>query len=224
MVDENIKKDPEPVVLQPGEVVVDQKTLAAVLAKQTETEKKMADMEARNAGLEAMVAEVQGADTTGGKKLRERKNFEPAFRTVGIKKYPIAGDVENLGYVIGWTNRGAYQKVDKTGVAPVVIDYIDIFFLGHERNEEGKLQAESVTLLSLINAVEVNCKILDTKKVDRKEPTGEEIRVTTFDAKHGLMETGDTIDGWVGFTDITFTLQVPGLTEPVEIDQKFVNV
>lgn len=232
------------VVLKPGEVAVPSKVLAEILEKQATMEQQIADGEAKREGMEAMFAEQSNVDTNGEKKLRVRKNFEPAFRTVGIKKYPIAGDVENLGYVIGWTNRGAYQKVDKTGVAPVIVDYIDIFYLGKEHNAEGKLEAESVPLLSLINATEVNCKVIDIKDENgntnkpmyvpelnpesrpglRKVPTGEEIHVTTFDPKHGLIETGDVIDGWVGFTDRTYVIQIPGIAEAVEIDEKYVNI
>lgn len=227
------------VILKEGEVVVTQKTLTDVLERAAAAEKSAADAVAKTEGLQQMWENEKGPDTTGEKKLRERKNFEPAFRTVGIKKYPIAGDVENVGYVIGWTNRGAYQKVDKTGVAPVIVDYIDIIFKGRERNDEGKLQAESVPLLSLINAPEVTCKVLEIKDYEgkpfrlmypptgqgeEKMPTGEEIRITVFDQKHGMMETGETIDGYVGFTNLTYVIQVPGLPEPLEIDGKYVNI
>ncbi len=242
--EENKEKDggeptpPASVVLKPGQVVVDQKQIASILESQANTEKALEDLRAKNAGLEAMFEANKGADTNGEKKLRERKNFEPAFRTVTLKKYPIKGDVENLGYVIGWTNRGAYQRVNRDGIAPVVVDYIDIIFLGHERNEEGKLQAESVPLLSLLNAAEVNCKVLEVKDYNgekfritypptgqgvRKMPTGEEINITTFDPKHGMVATGDMIDGWVGFTDLTYVIQIPAVPEPVEVDGKYLN-
>lgn len=227
------------VVLKEGQVIVDQAMLAKVLEGQADQEKKMADLEAKNAGLEALFEANQGADTNGEKKLRERKNFTPAFRTVTLKKYPIKGDVEKLGYVIGWTNRGAYQKVDRSGIAPQIIDYIDIVFLGQERDAAGKLEAESVPLLSLINAQEVNCKVLEMKDYagqpfrlsypptgfgEKKMPTGEAIRITSWDPQHGLVETGEEIDGWVGFTDLTLVIQIPGVQDPLEIDQKYVNV
>lgn len=227
------------VEVKKGQVLVDESTLAKVLEGQAEMEKKVADVEAKNAGLEALFEAQNGADTNGENKLRKRKDFTPAFRTVTLKKYPIKGDVEKLGYVIGWTNRGAYQKVDRSGVAPQIVDYIDIVFLGQERDAAGKLEAESVPLLSLINAPEINCKVLEMKDYEGKPfrlsypptgfgekqmPTGEPIRITTWDPQHGLIETGEEIDGWVGFTDLTLVLQIPGVAEPLEIDQKYVNV
>lgn len=233
------KDEAKKVELKKGEIVVSQDMLTRVMEQAQKAEKAAADATAKAAGLEQLFSEKDSAPTTGEKKLRERKNFEPAFRTVTVKQFPVAGNVDDMGYVIGWDNRGAYQKVDRTGVAPVVIDYINIIFLGRERNKDGKLQAEAVPLLSLINAPEVNCKILDTKDYlgkpfrlsypptglgEKKMPTGEEISVTVFDPKHGLMETGDTIDGWVGFTDLTYVIQIPGVAEPLEIDSKYVNI
>ena len=238
---------PEPVVLKKGQIVVDEKTLATVLEKQAVMEKEIEDQKAKNAGLEALMLENKDADTVGEKKLRERKKFEPAFRTVTMKKFPVAGDPENQGIVIGWTNRGAYQKVDKSGVAAQRVDYIDTLVLGKERGEDGTLQAESVPLLSLLGAPEIVCKIIETKDYEGKpfklrysplvDPdlssdrqgedkvaTGEEIRIKEYDIKHGLMETGDIIDGWVGYTNLTFVLQIPGWAEPVEVDSKYVNI
>lgn len=212
------------VELQPGQVVVDQKTLQAVLEKTAELEKQVADQAAKNAGLEELFASSQPADTTGERKLRERKSFEPAFRTVRVRKYPMGGDFENQGYVIGWTSRGSYQKVDRSGISPVLVDYIDIVFLDHEKNAEGKLTAESVPLLDLLNkGVQVHCKVLELKKNEHKDPTGEEINVTVWDPQHGLLQTGDIIDGYVGMTDLTYTIQIPGRKDPVTIDGQFVN-
>lgn len=185
-------------------------------------ERKQADLEAKNAGLEELFA--KDASTEGGEKLREKKSFEPKFRTVRIRKYPIAGDVNNLGYVIGWTNRGAYQEVDRSGVSPQLVDYIDIMFYGQDKTKEGKLKAEKVRLLDLLNnGVQIHCKITDVKKVPRKEPTGEEIDVTVFDPTHGLVGTGDKIDGYTAYSDITYTIAIPGVPEPVEVDGTFVN-
>ncbi len=106
----------------------------------------------------------------------------------------------------------------------MTIDYIQVIFLGRERNEEGKLQAEEVPLLSLMNASEVTCKIIERKTNKHKDPTGEELAVSSWDPQHGLVDSGERIDGWVENTDTTFVLQVPGITEPVEIDGKYVNV
>lgn len=232
------KKEPEIVELKEGQIVVDQATLTTILQQQAETEKKLADIDAKNAGLLELIEASKGADTNGAPKLRERKNFEPAFRTVTLKQHPINGDYEKLGLVIGWTNRGAYQKVNREGVAPVVVDYIDVIFLDHERTEDGKLKAESIPLLSLLNASEITCKVLEMKDYEGKPfrlsypptgqgvqimPTGEEIAISTFDPKHGLVTTGETIDGYVGFTNLTYVIQIPGRAEPIEVDGKFLN-
>jgi hypothetical protein len=182
-------------------------------------DRKIADMEARNAGLEEMFA--KGATVSGEPVIREKKNFEPKFRTVRIRKYPVAGG--ELGYVIGWTNKGAYQEVDRSGVAPSIVDYIDILFLGHEK-KDGKLQAEKVKLLDLLNkGVQVHCKILKTDKEINKVPTGEEINVSVFDPQHGLVQSGDVIDGYVTFSEVKYTIQIPGVDEPVIIDSTFCN-
>jgi hypothetical protein len=179
----------------------------------------MSDMEAENAGVKEML-EKGGAADDGA--LKKKKTFEPKFRTVRIRKYPIAGDFENLGYVIGWTNRGAYQEVDRSGTSPMMVDFIDIIFYGQDKTA-GKIKAEKVKLLSLLNSEQVHCKILETKKVPREVPTGEEINVTVWDPQHGLTDTGDKVDGYVAYTDITYTIQIPGINNPVEIDGLFLN-
>lgn len=203
-------------------VQVPEKTLIAMQEQMAELERKDAEKDAKMAGLEEMFA--KGASTEGEPKLREKKSFEPKFRTVRIRKYPIAGDVNNLGYVVGWTSRGAYQEVDRSGVSPQVVDYIDILFLGQERSEKGKIRAEKVKLLDLFNhGIQVHCKIIDSKVEPKKKPTGEEIDVSVFDPQHGLVATGDKIDGFVTYSDIVYTIQVPGQDKPVEIDATFVN-
>lgn len=241
-VEDNKEAKPGDVVeLKVGEIVVDQKTLATVLEKQSQMEKDLADKDAKMAGLEEMFAADKGADTTGAEKgkLRERKDHEPQFRTVRVRKYPMAGDVTKMGWVIGWTDRGAYHKVDKTGVSAQLVDWIDIIFLDHEKDGDGKLVAESVPLLDLLNKGEqVHCRVLDIKdykglsfkpsypstfQAERKVGTGEEIRIKTFDQKHGLMESDEIIDGYVGFTDLRYVVQIPGRSEPFEVDGKYVN-
>lgn len=220
---------PETVTLKKGEVVVSQETLSAILKRQSEQDIEIENMKAKSAGLEELFGQEKGAETTGEKKLRERKNYEPAFRTVRLRKYPIGGDVENQKFVIGWTNRGAYEKVDRSGVSPVIVNYIDILFLDEEtmepmRTKDGKLLAESVPVKDLLNqGAPVNCKILERKMESKKIPTGEEINVTVWDPAHGLMQTGEIIDGYVGVTDVTYKLQVPGLVNPLVIDGKYVN-
>jgi hypothetical protein len=193
-----------------------QETLAAL-------EKKSVDQEAETAGLRQLMEDGKGAEVSGDGKLREKKSYEPKFRTVRIRKYPMAGKFDDLGYVVGWTNRGAFQEVDKSGVTPQYVDMIEVFFLGHEKNAEGKLQAEKIRLLDLLNKGEqVHCKIVNLKRDDKKVPTGEEINVTTWDPQHGLVATGDIIDGWVGFSDLTYTIEIPGKGQ-VEIDALYCN-
>ena len=177
-------------------IKVSAKTILEMQEKMAEQDRKIADMEAKGAGIEEILAKSAEAGDTP--KLREKKSFEPKFRTVRLRKYPIAGDPENLGYIIGWTNRGAYQTVDRSGVAPQIVDMIDVVFLGQEKNAEGKIKAEAIRLLDLYNkGHQVHCKILETKREEIKTPTGEEIDVTVFDPAHGLVATGDKIDGFV---------------------------
>ena len=186
-------------------------------------EKGNADREAEMAGLRQMMEDGKGAEVSGDGKLREKKSYEPKFRTVRIRKYPMAGKFDNLGYVVGWTNRGAFQEVDKTGITPQFVDMIEVFFLGHEKNEAGKLQAEKIRLLDLLNKGEqVHCKIINVKKDDKRVATGEEINVTTWDPQHGLIATGDIIDGYVGFSDLTYTIEIPGKGQ-IDIDGLYVN-
>ena len=202
-------------------VQIKQADLTKIMESIAEGERKNADLEAKVAGL----AEQTGAADTSEPKLREKKNFEPKFRTVRIRKYPIKGDYDNQGYVVGWTNRGAYQMVDKSGISPQIVDMIDIIFLGAERDAKtGKLQAEAVPLLSLFNkGVQVHCKIIKQERHEVKEPTGEEIDITVYDPKHGMMPTGEKIDGYVGRSDVTYTIQIPGVQGETEIDGIYVN-
>jgi hypothetical protein len=205
-------------------VPVPLKTLEAMQKQMADMEIKLENEALARQGVEAILEEMKGADTTGEKKLREKKSFEPKFRTVRLRQYPIGGDETKLGYVVGWTNKGAYQEVDRSGVSPVIVDMIDIIFLGHERNKDGKLQAEKVKLLDLMNkGVQVHCKIIEKKVAPRQEPTGEEIDVTVFDPQHGLIATGDKVDGYTMFSDISYLVQIPGVAEPVWVDGEFVN-
>lgn len=210
--------------LKPNEVAVDSKVLEKVLEGQAKMEQEIENLRAKNQGLEELFAAEKGADTTGDKKLRERRNYEPAFRTVRLRKYPMGGDHEKMGYIIGWTNRGAYQKVDRTGVTAQIVDYIDVIFLDHERDTKGGIQAESIPLMSILNeGVPVHCKILEIHKETFKDPTGEVINVTMYDPQHGLVSTGEEIDGWVGRTEMQYTIQIPGREKPLKIDAKYVN-
>lgn len=194
------------------------KTMQEQMAEQ---DRKIADMEAKSAGLEEMVA--KNVSTNDDLKLKEKKSFEPKFRTVRIRKYPMFGKEDDLGYVIAWTNKGAYEEVDRSGVTPTVINYLDIIYLGHEK-KDGKIQAEKVKLLDFMNkGQQVHCKILETKREEIKVPTGEEINVSVFDPQHGLIATGDMVDGYYAYSDIKYKVQIPGIAEPVWIDALYCN-
>lgn len=218
---------PKTVELKEGQSVVDQKVLTSILEKQALLEKELEDTKAKAAGVEELFA-AQASNTEPT--VRKKKDYEPKFRTVRIRKYPILGDIENMGYVVGWTDRGAYQKVDRSGVSPQIVDYLDIVFLDLETGEpkrvNGKLQAESVPLLDLMNKSElVVCKVLEMRKNVREIPTGEEIAVLTWDPRHGgtPVDTGERIDSYVQYTDIECVIQIPGVDKPVRIDAKYCN-
>lgn len=185
-------------------------------------EQKVADNEAKNAGLEEMFA--KSADTTGEPKLREKKSFEPKFRTVRLRKYPVAGNVEDLDFIVGWTNRGAYQEVDRSGVSPQIVDYIEVIFLRNAEPTDGKIKAEKIKLLDLMNrGMQVHCKIIKMDRVEKQIPTGEEIDVTIFDPAHGLVSTGEKVDGFVTQSEIKCTIQIPGKDGVTVVDGLYVN-
>lgn len=214
MADDKDKKDEK--------VEVPMSALTKMQEQMAEMERKLVEVESKNAGLEEQF--LNKPSTEAKNELRTKKDFEPKFRTVRIRKYPIAGDVTNLGYVVGWTNRGAYQKVDRSGVSPQIVDFIDIIFLGRERDKDGKLQVEEVKLLDLFNnGIQVHCKII---KIDRKEvavPTNEEIDISVYDPTHGLVQTGEKIDGFVTYSDLKYTVQIPGVEGEHVIDALFLN-
>lgn len=196
--------------------------LQEMMKKLNDLEIQVENGNAKTAGLEELLNSKPSEE--GGTKLREKKNYEPSFRMVRIRQYPMAGDHTNLGYVVGWTNRGAYQEVDRTGVTPQYVDFIDVIFLDHERNEEGKLKAEKVKLLDLFTkGIQVKCKIKNIKREEVKIPTGEEIDVTVYDPLHGMMGTGEIIDGYITQSDMVYTIEIPGRLESVDIDSNYVN-
>lgn len=203
-------------------VQVPAKVLTKMQEQMAELERKAVDQEARNAGLEEMIA--KNADTKGEPKLKERRDFEPKFRTVRVRKFPIAGDEENMGYIIGWTSKGAYQDVEMTPMGKVMSDYIDVIFLGQEKTKEGKIKAEKIKLLDLMTkGQQIPCKIIETKREEKKVTTGEEIDVSVFDPAHGLISTGDKVDGYSSFSNIQYKIRIPGVEEDIWIDSLYAN-
>lgn len=236
----NEDKKPEPVVLNEGEVVVKQATLDAILEKQSLMETDLENEKLKRAGLEDLFAAESGKITEPG--LREKKNTEPTFRTVSLRKYDPAhtGDPEKEDYIIGWTPRGAYRKSVDNGLGgKEFVEYLDIIML-NAKTVDGKVEAVAVPALDVMNSGRrVACKVVEIKdfkgrafkptypqtgQAERKVATGEEIAITSWDPKHGLISTGETIDGWVAFSDLTFVVQIPGVANPIEIDQRFVNM
>lgn len=237
---EETKKAAEPVVLKEGEVAVSAKTLEAIQEQMATMATEIENEKLKRAGLEEMFAAESGKTTEPG--LREKKNTEPTFRTVSLRKYDPAhtGDPESEKFIIGWTPRGAYRKAVDNGLGgKEFVEYLDVIFLDSEK-VDGKVQAIAVPALDVMNSGRrVVCRVLDIKdykgqsfkptypqtgQAERKVGTGEEISVTTWDPKHGLVDSGEVIDGWVAFSDLTFIVQIPGRTDPLEIDQRFVNM
>jgi len=54
-----------------------------------------------------------------GVKLREKKSYEPKFRTARLRKYPVAGNFDDQDYIIGWSDRGATDR-DWETLLPIV--------------------------------------------------------------------------------------------------------
>lgn len=171
-------------------------------------------------GIIAGLKELNDSKSDGEVKLREKKSYEPKFRTARLRKYPVAGDYNDQDYIIGWTDRGAYQVVDRNGLTPQMVDKIDVIFL---RNKNKKV-AETVNLLDVLNkGIQEHVKIIEIKKRTIEAPTGEEIDVTTFDPAHGLTSTGEKVDGMTTFSDNDYVVQIPGEKELLTINEKFLN-
>lgn len=214
MADEIIKDDKKTTVEVP------QETLSKIMEDIAQLQKDNADKDAKIAAL----SDGGEAKPVGQTPLREKKTFEPAFRVVRLKKLPFNGDPEDKRIVIGWTDRGSYQKVDRSGTHAELVDYMQVIYLGHERDKDGKLQAFEVKTLDLYNAESIVCKIINEDVKKTKDPTGEVIPVTTYDPKHGTVLTGDTVDGWVENAEVKLTISVPGVIEPVTINAKYANI
>lgn len=194
---------------KPEEVsTVPTKMLVEMQKQMAQNEKDNAELKAKLAGIEVLMEEDK--ETVSEPALKKKKSFEPAFRTAKLRKFPIKGDFENQGYVIGWTDRGAYEEVAMTAMGPAKTLFIDLVFAGLEKNAEGKAQAEKVNYLKFLNDSTIErFKIIETKREDNEVATGEEIDITVFDPQHGLMSTGEKIDGYTVFTNVKHKISVP---------------
>lgn len=239
MANNDDKKEPVVVTLKEGETVVPVKTIEAIQEQMATMAIELENTKLKAAGLEDLFAAESGKTAEPG--LREAKNTEPAFRTVSLRKYDPSnsGDPEKEDFIIAWTPRGAYRKwVDNGSGSKEQVDYLDVIFLNGKK-DGAKVEAVSVPAIDVMTSGRrVLCRVLDIKdykgrsfkptypatgQAERKIATGEEMQITSWDPKHGLVTTGETIDGWIGVSDLTFVIQVPGHAEPLEIDSRFVN-
>ena len=201
------KKEEEQVVQVP------QSVLTQLQKQLTDLEVRVEEANAKNAGLEEL---FRTADTVTEPQLRQKKSFTPKFHTVRLRKFPIAGDYNNQGIVVGWDARGAYQEVDRNGVTPMVVEFLNIKFLGQEK-------LEKVRLLDLINnSTQIVCKVLEEKKETKIVETGEEMDATEFDTAHGTVGTGEKVDGFYTYADMQYLVQIPG-EKDTWIDAKYLN-
>lgn len=188
-------------------------------------QRQMLTMETEIQNQKGVIAGLTEINTAGGddKKIREKKSFEPKFRTVKLRKFPVAGNYDDQDYIVGWSDRGAYQQIDRSGLSPQIIDVIDVMFL---RNLNSKPQRyEVIKLLDILNKGEqVSAKVVEKKVKNVPHETGEEIDVTLFDPAHGLMSTGDKVDGVTMMPDNEYVIQIPGVIDPLTIKEKFLNL
>lgn len=210
---------------QPVEMTTVPASLLIEMQKQmAKNEQDNADLKAKLAGIEVLMEEDK--DTVSEPALRKKKSFEPAFRTVKLRKYPMMKDHNNQGYVVGWTDRGAYEEVTVTPMGPQKILYIDLIFAGHEKNEEGKTQAEKVNYIDFLNNSTVErFKIIESKREPNEVATGEDIDIVVFDPQHGLVSTGEKIDGYTVFTNVQHQVSIPEVNNgaPMWIDATYCN-
>lgn len=169
-------------------------------------------------GLKSMLEEK--ADSKGEETLRKRKDFTPKFRSVRLRKYPVNGDASKLDYIVGWTERGAYEEVDRNGLSPQMVNYIEVFFLSQPK------KAEKIRILDMLNkGIQVSCKVVKDNVPESKKivGTGEEISVSVFDPHHGMVSTGEIVDGFTTYHDSEYLVEIPGSDEPVWISGRFLN-
>lgn len=204
-----------PVEKEEEMIQVPSSLIESIQKQMLELEKKTVEQDGIIAGLK----EMNDNKGDGEVKLREKKSYEPKFRTARLRKYPVAGNFDDQDYIVGWSNRGAYQIVDRTGVSPMNVDVMDVIFLRDPK------KAEQVKLLDILNkGTQEHVKIIEIKKRNVVVQTGEEIDVTNWDPAHGLTTTGEKIDGMTTFDDTDYVLQIPGHKDLVTINQKFLNL
>lgn len=205
-------------------IQVPKKLLEDLQFEIAENKRQRLESDAKMAGMTELLEKDQtpGTRTEGG--LRKKTNFEPSYRTVRLRQYPKAGDFDNLGWVIGWSHRGAYRDSDLSGIPGQQTDWIDIMFLDDEKTKEGLPKFEKVRLLDLLNkSVQKHFEIIEKKTKIREVPTNEKINVVMFDPQHGLIGTGEIVDGYVSYSEDTYVLKFPGREKPLSIDGIFVN-
>jgi len=196
-------------------VSVPSSVLADIQKRMTDLEIAAESKDGIIEGLKTMLEEK--ADSKGDEKLRKRRDFTPKFRTVKMRRYPVNGDPAKLDYVIGWTDRGAFEEVDRSGLSPQMVNYMEIIFMTQPK------KAEKVKILDLLNrGIQVSCKVAEEKRRVKEVPTGEEISVSMFDPQHGMISTGEVVDGMTTYHDTDYLIEIPG-SDPVWINGKFLN-
>lgn len=182
------------------------------------------EMQEKIAALEAR--DTVNAVMEGKKDIRELESLEAKFKQkkIRLRKVRILNDKneDKGGIVIGWTARGAYEVVDKSGPNAVNVNMMDVFFLGGPKDKP-----TTITLKTLMSGEEIWCDEVSRDVQIKKHKTGEEIEVMEWDTKTGRgnnqISTGVIIDGYYAIPEGTMALKVPGQEEPVIIDIRFAN-
>ena len=156
----------------------------------------------------------------GKKDIRELESLEERFKTKKyyLRKIKIVDDKgeDHGGIVVGWTDRGAYEVVDKSGVSAIMVNYMDVFLLR-------KKTPVTVKAMTVKDGERIECTEVSRDIKIHKHKTGEEIEVMEWDEKHGHLSTGTMIDGYYATPEGTITVSIPGIAEPYTINQKYLN-
>lgn len=182
-------------------------------------QKQIKDLEART--LAAETAALVTAVAEGKKDIREIESLTERFKLkeLTLRKLSITGadGKDKGGIVIGWTPRGAYEVVDKSGANAVLVNMMDVFFLG------GSDKPTTIKASDLVKGERIKCKEISRDMQVVKHKTGEEIEVSEFKTEHGLVATGTIIDGYYAQPEGTYTVSIPEHDKPVTINQMFFN-